>query len=66
MRTAVLPVGGNAPGPASTDSVANILERELDRTIHDWLGMVEKEPELNRVPLNYKERTGHLPNLSMT
>src|ERR1700730_6725367 len=65
-KTTVPPVGRNANAdvrPDSTDSVADILERELDRTIHDWMGMVEKDPELNRVPLNYEERTGHLPNL---
>jgi hypothetical protein len=65
-QTTVPPVGRNANAgirPDSTDSVADILERELDRTIHDWMGMVEKEPELNRVSLNYEERTGHLPNL---
>ena len=65
-KTTVPPVGRDANtgiGPDSTDSVANILERELDRTIHDWMGMVEKEPELNILPLNYEERTGHLPNL---
>ena len=44
-------------------SVADILERELDATIHDWMGLVEKEPELTRIPLSYEERTGHLPKL---
>jgi len=49
--------------PASTESVADILERELDATIHDWMRAVEKEPELSHIPLNYEERTGHLPKL---
>jgi hypothetical protein len=49
--------------PASTESVADILERELDATIHDWMREVEKEPELSHIPLNYEERTGHLPKL---
>src|ERR1700730_18113084 len=65
-KTAVPLVGRKDNGgvrPASTDSVADILERELEPTIHDWMGMVEKEPELNRIPLNYEERTGHLPKL---
>ena len=65
-NTIAPPVGGNANAGTrsdSTESVADILERELDRTIHDWMGMVEKDPELNRVPLNYEERTGHLPKL---
>ena len=59
-------VGRNGNGgvrPASTESVADILERELDTTIHAWMELVEKEPELSRIPLNYQERTGHLPKL---
>ena len=57
--------GGNGSSPASTDTgrVADILERELDATIHDWMGLVEKDPELSCIPLNYEERTGHLPKL---
>jgi hypothetical protein len=39
------------------------LERELDSTIHDWMALVEKDPELSRVPLDYKERTGYPPKL---
>jgi hypothetical protein len=49
--------------PASTECVANILERELDATIHEWMELVEKEPELKRIPLRFEERTGHLPKL---
>jgi hypothetical protein len=44
-------------------SVADILERELQPLIKEWLNRVEKEPELMRIPLNYEERTGHLPRL---
>jgi hypothetical protein len=43
--------------------VADILEQELDSTIHEWIGLVEKEPDLIRIPLNFEERTGHLPRL---
>jgi hypothetical protein len=53
--------GGVRPG--STETVADVLERELEATIHDWMGAVEKEPELRRIKLNYQERTGHLPKL---
>ena len=61
----VLPVGGDAVSTASTQTecVADILARELDATIHQWMGLVEKEPELTRIHLNYEERTGHLPLL---
>jgi hypothetical protein len=64
-RTTVSPVGGGGSPPAHTgaESVADILERELDPTIHEWLGLVEKEPDLIHIPLNFEERTGHLPKL---
>jgi len=57
--------GGNGSPAASTgrQCVADILERELDPTIRDWMGLVEKEPDLARIPLNFQERTGHLPKL---
>jgi hypothetical protein len=47
----------------STHPVADILERQLEVVIKEWLGRVEKEPELTAIPLNYQERTGHLPQL---
>jgi hypothetical protein len=50
--------GGNA-----VESVADILERELQAVIDEWLARVEKEPDLAQIPLNYEERTGHLPHL---
>ena len=62
-KTTAPPSDNGGARPASTESVADILERELDATIHDWLGLVKKEPELRRIPLNYQERTGHLANL---
>ena len=46
-----------------TESVANILEGELDAVIQDWLSRVEKEADLTSIPLNFEERTGHLPEL---
>lgn len=64
-RNIVPPVGGSKPPPAATgaESVADILEQELDRTIQEWIALVEKEPDLIRIPLNFEERTGHLPKL---
>jgi len=61
----VSPAGGSKPPPASpgTERVADILEQEIDPTIHAWLGLVEKEADLIRIPLNFEERTGHLPRL---
>ena len=45
------------------ESVANILDRELRPLVADWFARVEKEPELTCIPLNFEERTGHLPRL---
>jgi hypothetical protein len=50
-------------GAVTIDSVADILERELPTLINEWLARVELEPDLNRVPLTFEERTGHLPYL---
>jgi hypothetical protein len=51
------------PGTASMESVADILERELQSVIVDWLARVEQVPDLKCVPLSFEERTGHLPYL---
>jgi hypothetical protein len=48
---------------APTEDVADILERELQAVIADWLVRVEYEPDLTSVPLSFEERTGHLPQL---
>lgn len=50
-------------GPLPTESVASILEDNLDATIHDWMALVEHDEELTCVPLSFEARTGHLPNL---
>jgi len=44
-------------------SVADILERDLDGLIQEWLTRVEKEPDLAAVILSFEDRTGHLPQL---
>jgi hypothetical protein len=44
-------------------SVADILERELEPTIKEWLRRVNLVPELTDIPLSDAERTGHLPKL---
>ena len=50
-------------GTATIESVADILERELQSVITDWLARVEQEPDLKCVPLSFEDRTGHLPHL---
>jgi hypothetical protein len=48
---------------ATVESVADILERELQHLIKDWLALVDKQADLQSIPLNFEERTGHLPHL---
>jgi CheY-like chemotaxis protein len=52
-----------ASRPLPTESVAAILEHDLDATIRDWLALVEHDEELTCIPLSFEDRTGHLPNL---
>jgi len=47
----------------TTESVADILERELEPVIHDWMMLVEKQEDLMSISLSYEDRTGHLPAL---
>src|SRR5579872_496231 len=49
--------------PVPPESVASILERELDTTIHNWMVLVEQDEELIHIPLSFEDRTSHLPNL---
>jgi hypothetical protein len=49
--------------PLPTESVASILEHDLDATIQDWMELVKHDQELTCIPLSFADRTGHLPNL---
>src|SRR6202165_5088591 len=63
-KTVASVVGSNGSGSAATiETVADIIERELQSVIKDWLARVEEEPDLKCIPLNFEERTGHLPRL---
>jgi hypothetical protein len=44
-------------------SVADILERELEPTIKEWLRPVNLVPDLTNIPPSDADRTGHLPKL---
>jgi hypothetical protein len=48
---------------AAKETVADILERQLQPVITDWLARVKLEPDLTCIPLSYEDRTGHLPHL---
>jgi CheY-like chemotaxis protein len=49
--------------PLPPQSVASILEHDLDATIRDWMALVDHDEELTCIPLSFEDRTGHLPNL---
>ena len=49
--------------PLPTQSVASILEHDLDATIQDWMELVKHDQELTCIPLSFADRTGHLPLL---
>src|SRR5260370_7941472 len=49
--------------PFSTESVASILERDLDVTIQDWMKLGDPHEELTCIPLSFAHRPAHLPNL---
>ena len=56
--------GDNGSGGAVTvEHVADILERELQHLIKDWLARVDEQADLTCIQLNYEDRTGHLPQL---
>jgi CheY-like chemotaxis protein len=50
-------------GLPPTQTVASILERNLDATIQGWMALVEHDEELTCIPLSFQDRMGHLPNL---
>lgn len=64
MNTKTAPNKTEANGSkANTETVADILERERECVIHDWMDHVQKQEDLMSIPLSYQQRTGHLPNL---
>jgi hypothetical protein len=50
-------------GLTAIETVADVLEREMQPIIKEWLARVEREPDLKSVSLSFEERTGHLPQL---
>ena len=49
--------------PVPTETVASILEHNVDATIQDWIGLVGHDEELTRIPLTSEDRSFHLPTL---
>ena len=56
-------MASGSAGAVIVESVADILERDLDAVIQEWLVRVDKEPDLTAIPLSFEDRTGHLPQL---
>jgi CheY-like chemotaxis protein len=55
-----------ASGPQRTreiETVATILERSTESTILGWFERVEADHGLMSIPMNYEQRSGHLPLL---
>ena len=42
------------------ESVAQIVDRTAQSTIHAWFDLVQKEEKLQSVPMTYEQRTSHL------
>ena len=53
----------SAHTPMKKETVAAILEHDLDATIQNWMSRVEHTEELTSIPMSNQERTGHLPLL---
>ena len=45
------------------EKVVDVIEREMDFVIHEWMGLVEKQEDLMHISLNRDDRTDHLPQL---
>ena len=49
--------------PLTVETVASVLERDLDLTIQKWTDRVNQTKKLTDVKLNHEQRMGHLPRL---
>jgi DNA-binding response OmpR family regulator len=56
-------LAAGAPATRVVETVATILERTTDSTIADWFGHIQQDEKVMAVPLTYKQRTCHLPQL---
>ena len=56
------PTGSSAgKGDAvAIESVASVLQRELDDVIAEWFGRIQKAPDLMDIKMSREDRTGHL------
>jgi len=49
--------------PSTIETVASVLERDLNLTIEKWTERVSHTKKLTDIKLNHEERMGHLPRL---
>jgi hypothetical protein len=61
METIEEPLTGNGASTQDVDSVATILERELESTIKEWLSRISADENLFAIKLDDKTRSAHLP-----
>jgi CheY-like chemotaxis protein len=45
------------------ETVASVLERNIESTIREWFARIEADPTLLSVPLSFEQRSHHLPLL---
>jgi hypothetical protein len=56
-------IDGTSGKRMTKQSVATILDRELEATIREWLRRVNLVSELTDIPLSDEDRSLHLPKL---
>ena len=61
IKPAQVGIENIAAGPK--EIVPDIIQRQREVVIEEWLTCVKKESQLTAIPLNYQEHTGHLPQL---
>jgi YesN/AraC family two-component response regulator len=52
-----------APAARIVESVATILERTTESTIHEWFRHIKEDESVMAVPLTYEQRISHLPQV---
>jgi CheY-like chemotaxis protein len=52
-----------APPPRVVETVAKILERSVDSTIHAWFDRIRTDQKVIKIQMSYEERTSHLPRV---
>jgi len=56
-------LAGDLPEPRTVETVAIILQRSASTTIREWFKRIQTDEKVMTVPLTYKQRTCHLPQV---